>query len=192
MLPTWQFFELRSIGYYGLFLAKFFLQSGAAKALLWSMYALCAGVVAAFFTILFMPRIVEDYVKIYNWYINSDFFVIFEEKVDVRFFFKLLALPFLLLLHLLVMMLNLIVRFAYQLTFKLNLLRCVNCSSVIEWKEGTVICHICTEKVTGDSVKTCPGCNFKANAIRCPYCGYVVFVGLLGQHPTSIHSRKKA
>ena len=186
----WSFFELKALGYYFLYIGNVIVFSGPAKAALWAMYSLCIGVLISFFTLIFMPRIVEDYVKIYNWYINSDFFVIFEEKVDVRLVFKLIFLPVLLILSLFVTMLNLVVRIAYQLAFKLNLLRCVNCHSTIEWREGTVLCHICGEKVTGNAVKTCPGCNFKANAIRCPFCGFVIFVGLVGQHPTT-HSRKK-
>ena len=181
----WSFFEPRALGYYFIYLGNLLFSSGALKALLWAMGGLVAGVLFAFFGLIFMPRMVEDYVKIYNWYVNSDFFIIFEEKVDVRLVFKLVALPVLLLLMLLVNMLNIVVRFAYQLAFKLNLLHCVNCSAIIDWNEGTVLCHICGEKVVGNSVKTCPGCNFKANAIRCPFCGYVVFVGLVGQHPTT-------
>lgn len=179
------FIELRAIGYYLLFLGKVFLASGFFKAALWAAGSLIIGVLIAFFFIAFMPRVVEDYVKIYNWYVNSDFFVIFEEKVDVRLIFKIIALPLFLFLSLSVSMLNIIVRSAYQLAFKLNLLHCVYCSSKIEWSEGTVICHTCGEKVVGNAVKTCPGCNFKANAIRCPFCGYVVFVGLLGNHPAT-------
>lgn len=186
-----QFFELRAVVYYFLYLFKTVVASGVLNVLLWAMGGLLAGVIFAFFSLLFLPRMIEDYVKIYNWYLNSDFYVIFEEKVDVRLIFKLIALPFLLTLSLCVSMVNLVVSIAYQLTFKLNLLRCVNCASTIEWTEGTVFCHICSEKVEGNAVKTCPGCNFKANAIRCPFCGYVVFVGLIGHQPTS-QSQKKA
>jgi len=186
-----QFFELKALGYYFLYLGKLFFFSGLLKALLWAVGALVVGVFATFLGFLLMPRMVEDYVKIYNWYVNSDFFMIFEEKVDVRLIFKLLALPVLLTFHLLFTMLNIVVRFAYQLIFKLNLLRCVNCSATIEWHEGTVICHICGEKVVGNPVKTCPGCNFKPNAIRCPFCGYVVFVGLIGQPPTTRTAKRQ-
>jgi hypothetical protein len=177
------FFELRALAYFALYFLKFFLDSGLFHAVIWTTGALVVGVLFAFFTVVTMPRVVEDYVKIYNWYINSDFYVIFEEKIDVRLIFKLLFLPILLAISLLVAMMNLVIRLGYQLAFKLDLLRCVYCSSIIEWNEGTVLCHICGEKVTGNAVKTCPGCNFKANAIRCPFCGYVVFVGLVGHAP---------
>jgi len=178
------YLEWQALGYFLLHLVNLFVASGAAKAFVWGACSLLAGVISAFFIIILIPRILEDYVKIYNWYVNSDFFILYEEKVDVRLVFKLIALPFALVFSLIVLILNLMVRIAYQLASKLNLLRCVNCHSIIDWNEGTVHCHICGEKVRGTMVKSCPGCNFKPNAIRCPFCGYIVFVGLIGQHPS--------
>ncbi len=174
----------RSFEYFLIYLGEKILSSGAAYAFLWTAIALLIGVFLAFMTLILVPRIIEDYVKIYNWYVNSDFYIILEEKVDVRMIFKVLGLPILLVLTLFFLTLNLIVRTAYQLAAKLNLLFCVNCESRIDWREGTVICHVCSEKVTGTPTKSCPGCNFKANSVRCPYCGYVNFVELFGHHPS--------
>jgi predicted RNA-binding Zn-ribbon protein involved in translation (DUF1610 family) len=185
-----QFLEWRTLGYYLLYLGQLVVDSGAVSAFLWAAGALLAGTFLSFLALLIMPRIVEDYVKIYNWYVNSDFFLIFEEKVDVRLVFKILGLPFLLVAWLFFMTVNLMVRTAYQLAAKLHLLFCVNCRGVIEWNEGTVQCHLCGESVVGTATKTCPGCHFKANAVRCPFCGYVVFVELLGQHPSTRSGKK--
>ncbi len=184
------YFELRAVGYFFLMLADLVWQSGVFHAFLWLGVALLIGVFFAFVLLVLMPRIVEDYVKIYNWYINSDFYVIFEEKVDVRLVFKLVGLPIMLVLALFFSVTNMVVRAAYHLAAKLNLLRCVNCHATIEWDEGTVLCHICGTEVTGTATKTCPGCHFKANAVRCPFCGYVVFVELLGQHPSGKAGKK--
>ncbi|NLI76873.1 MAG: hypothetical protein GX442_10575 [Candidatus Riflebacteria bacterium] len=184
------YFELRALGYFFLHLLHLVWQSGAVTAFAWLAATLLAGVVFAFVLLLLMPRIVEDYVKVYNWYINSDFYVIFEEKVDVRLVFKLLALPFMLVLALGFSVVNMVVRAAYHLAAKLNLIRCVNCHATIDWDEGTVLCHVCGSEVTGTATKTCPGCHFKANTVRCPYCGYVVFVELLGQHPSAKAGKK--
>lgn len=186
----WAYLEFRAVGLYALYLGGLFLKSGALYAFWWLAVSLLAGVAVAFGFLVLMPRVIEDYVKIYNWYINSDFYVIFEEKVDVRLVFKLIGLPFMLVLALLFQVVNTVVRAAYHLASKLNFLQCVNCHSTIEWNEGTTICHICGSEVTGTATKTCPGCNFKGNTVRCPYCGYVVFVELLGQHPSSKSVKK--
>lgn len=184
------YLEWRALGYFFLYLARLVLDSGIAFAFAWAAGGLLAGVLLVFALLVLMPRIVEDYVKIYNWYINSDFCIIFEEKVDVRLVFKLIALPLLLVAWLFFLVTNLVVRTAYQLASKLNLLRCVHCHSTIEWSEGTVQCHICGDQVTGTATKSCPGCNFKANTVRCPFCGYVTFVELSGQHPSGRAARR--
>ena len=185
-----RYFEWRALGYFFLYLTNLVVGSGIAYAFAWAAGGLLAGVLAVFLLLVLMPRIVEDYVKIYNWYVNSDFCIIFEEKVDVRLVFKLVALPLLLVIWLFFLVTNLVVRTAYQLVTKLNLLRCVHCRSTIEWSEGTVQCHICGERVTGTATKSCPGCNFKANTVRCPFCGYVNFVELIGQHPSGRAARR--
>jgi len=185
-----QYFEMRSLIYFFLYLGKLFMGSGAVHAFVWAAVVLLLGVAFAFVILVFMPRILEDYVKVYNWYVNSDFYAIFEEKVDVRLIFKLAGLPFLLVLSLFFHVVNLVVRTAYHLVSKLNLIRCVHCHSIIDWQEGTVLCHICGERVTGTPTKTCPGCSFKANTVRCPYCGYLVFVELLGQPPSGRAGKK--
>lgn len=190
MGSIWSYFELRALGYFLLMLVNLVWQSGVVHAFLWLGTALLIGVICVFALLVFMPRIVEDYVKIYNWYINSDFYIIFEEKVDVRLIFKLVGLPFILVAALFFSVTNMIVRAAYHLATKLNLIRCVNCNATIPWDEGTVICHICGSEVTGTATKTCPGCHFKANTVRCPYCGYLVFVELVGQHPSGKASKK--
>lgn len=184
------FFEIRAIGYFFGYLAKIAIGTGVLEAFLWLASAMLTGVVLMFLTLLLMPRIVEDYVKIYNWYVNSDFYVIFEEKIDVRLVFKLLFLPVYLVLSLFFLTVNLMVRTAYQLAAKLNLLRCVNCRTRIHWEEGTTICHVCGDKIIGSATKTCPGCNARPNAVRCPYCGYLVFVELTGNPPTSRAGRR--
>lgn len=186
----WAYFEPQALGYFALHLFNLFWNSGAVLAFVWLAITLLIGVAASFLFLVFMPRVVEDYVKVYNWYINSDFYVIFEEKVDVRLIFKLLGLPVMLVLALVFQVVNMVVRAAYHLAAKLNLLRCVNCHSTIEWDEGTTLCHICGAEVTGTATKTCPGCHFKANTVRCPFCGYVVFVELLGQHPSGKAGKK--
>ena len=182
---AFKYLEWEAIGYYLYFLWKKLVFSGMVQAALYASASLLFGVFAAFLALIFLPRVVEDYVKIYNWYVNSDFHKIFEEKVDVRLVFRLLALPFALLISLIFFVINLAVRSAYDLAFRLNLLRCVNCRTTISWGEGTVHCHVCGDKVVGSAVHSCPGCHFKANAIRCPYCGFVVFVGLHGEHPSA-------
>ncbi|MBF0501673.1 MAG: hypothetical protein HQM09_16155 [Candidatus Riflebacteria bacterium] len=184
------YFEWSAIGYFALYLGKLFLASGIVQAFFWASVGLLLGTTIAFCLLILMPRIIEDYVKIYNWYINSDFYVIFEEKIDVRLIFKIIGLPFFLVAGLFFLIVNLNVRTAYNLAAKLNLLRCVHCASTIEWTEGTVICHICGEQVTGSATKTCPGCNFKANTVRCPFCGYVTYVDLAGRLPSGRAGRK--
>jgi hypothetical protein len=158
--------------------------SGGALAAAWLAGGLSLAVLVVLVLLVVMPRLVEDYVRLHHWYVNSDFYLIFGEKVDIRFIFRLVLLPVTLTVMLAAGALNLVVGTAYRLAFRLNLLRCVHCGAGIEWEEGTVLCHLCGEKVTGTAVKTCPGCHFKPNAVRCPFCGYIVFVGLEGQPPS--------
>ncbi|HNW36030.1 MAG TPA: hypothetical protein PKM25_13915 [Candidatus Ozemobacteraceae bacterium] len=184
------FFELRTIGYFLGYLSKVVIGTGVLGAFFWLAAAMLTGLALAIFILLAMPRILEDYVKIYNWYVNSDFYVIFEEKIEVRLVFKLLFLPVYLVLWLFFLTVNLIVRTAYHLVARMNLLRCVNCHARLEWGEGTVVCHICEEQIVGAATKTCPGCNAKPNTVRCPYCGFLVFIDLTGQGPTGRAGRR--
>lgn len=190
MMELTAFLEPRAIGYFFVFLGNVVIGTGVLGAFFWLAVAMLAGLVTAIFVLLLMPRILEDYVKIYNWYVNSDFYVIFEEKIEVRLIFKLLFLPLYLVLCLFFLTVNLMVRTAYHLVARLGLLRCVNCHARFEWSEGTVVCHICEERIVGAATKTCPGCNAKPNAVRCPYCGYLVFIDLIGQGPTGRAGRK--
>ncbi len=187
---AWKFVEGRSIGYFFEYLIQLPLQTGLTSSLVWLVIFLLLAVLSAFILLILLPRVVEDYVKIYNWYINSDFYLLLTEKVDMRLFFRLLLLPFALLLSCLFFLVNLAVRVAYDLTYRLNLLRCVNCGTAIACSDSTVLCHICGDKVAGPATHTCPGCHFKANAVRCPYCGFVVFISLVGQHPSSKAGKK--
>lgn len=166
------------------FVTEQVLYSRIAEAFLWIAVVMLSGTAVSFFLLIILPRVVEDYVKIYNWYINSELFIIFEEKVDLKFIFKLIVLPFHLVASMFFSVMNLMIKTSYHLAAKLNLLRCVNCHATVEWSESTVNCHICGEKVMGNITKSCPGCNFKPNAIRCPYCGYIVFVELTGKNPS--------
>ncbi|MBF0545780.1 MAG: hypothetical protein HQM08_15160 [Candidatus Riflebacteria bacterium] len=180
-----EYFEWNAVGYYFLYLFKLLARSGAMAAFLWAAVSLVFLVVVTFFLLLCIPRVVEDYVKIRNWYVNSDFYGIFEEKIDTGLFFKLAGLPFLLVFSLVFMILDLVVKTAYSLAAKLGLISCVNCHSYIEWKEEITKCRFCGEEFSGVPTKTCPACNFKPNSLRCPYCGFVVFIGLFGQPPSS-------
>lgn len=184
------FFELRAIGYFLGYLGKVIIGTGVLGAFFWLAAAMLVGLALAVFVLLAMPRIIEDYVKIYNWYVNSDFYVIFEEKIEVRLIFKLLFLPLSLVLWLFFLTVNLIVRTAYHLVARMNLLRCVNCHARLEWSEGTVVCHVCDEQIVGPATKTCPGCNAKPNTVRCPYCGFLVFIDLAGHGPTARAGRR--
>ncbi|HOY65337.1 MAG TPA: hypothetical protein PLP29_00530 [Candidatus Ozemobacteraceae bacterium] len=184
------FFELRALGYFFAHLGQVVIGTGVLGAFFWLAVAMLAGLTVAILVLLVMPRILEDYVKIYNWYVNSDFYVIFEEKIEVRFVFKLVFLPIYLVLSLFFLTVNLMVRTAYHLVARMNLVRCVNCRARIEWGEGTVTCHVCGDRIVGAVTKTCPGCNAKPNAVRCPYCGFLVFIDLAGQAPTSRAGRK--
>ncbi|HOT28321.1 MAG TPA: hypothetical protein PLU72_09035 [Candidatus Ozemobacteraceae bacterium] len=184
------FLELRAIGYFFGHLGKVFVGTGVLEAFVWLAIAMLAGLAVAIIVLLSIPRILEDYVKIYNWYVNSDFYVIFEEKIEVRLVFKLAFLPVYLVVSLFFLTVNLMVRTAYHLVARLNLLRCVNCHARIEWAEGTVTCDVCGDHIVGAPTKTCPGCNAKPNAVRCPYCGFLVFIDLIGQAPTGRAGRK--
>ncbi|MFZ2958313.1 MAG: hypothetical protein WA705_15605 [Candidatus Ozemobacteraceae bacterium] len=190
MMSLTSYFEWTALGYFFLYLGKLVFTSGIVQAFLWAATGLLLGTAVAFLLLMLMPRIVEDYVKIYNWYINSDFYIIFEEKIDVRLVFKIIGLPFFLVAGLFFLIVNLNVRTAYHLAAKLNVLRCVHCASTIEWGEETVVCHTCGEHVTGTATKTCPGCNFKANTVRCPFCGYVTYVDLTGRPPSGRAGKK--
>jgi DNA-directed RNA polymerase subunit RPC12/RpoP len=139
--------------------------------------------------ILFVPRLIEDYVKLYNWYINSDFFQIFEEKASIRLIIKIIFSPILLFIALLFSIVNIIVRTGYQIVLKLQLLYCINCSSYISFNEEEMICPYCGEIHKGTPDTSCPKCNFKANSIYCPYCGFLVFIDLTGKK--SLEQRKK-
>lgn len=184
MLSLLDYLELRALGYYILMLFSFFIKSEFVKYSLGLISILLLLVVICFFILLIIPRALEDYVKIYNWYINSDFFVIIEEKANVKFIFKLLLLPFYLFLTIFFFIINVSVKTSYELVIKLNILRCVNCNSFIDLQEGTVICHYCSSEITGPPSKSCPGCNFKPNSVRCPFCGYLNFIGLFGNNPS--------
>ena len=182
---TLEYLEFSSIGYYFGFLFKLIISSGAIHAAAWAAAALAIGVAFAFISLILLPRVVEDYIKLYNWYVNSDFYFLFREKVDIRLIFRLLLLPFALVFSLIFFVTNIAVKTALDLAYRLDLLRCVNCGSHLHWAEGTVICHICGDKVVGSATQTCPGCHFKPNAVRCPYCGFVVFLGLHGEHQST-------
>ena len=184
----WQalnYLDLRAIGYFFGYLFKLVISSGALFAAMWASIALVLGVVTAFVVVLLLPRVLEDYIKLYNWYVNSEFFSLFKEKVDLRLIFRLALLPIGLVLSLFFFVTNLAVKSALDLAYRLDLIRCVNCHTQLRWAEGTVFCHICGDKVHGPATQTCPGCHFKPNAVRCPYCGFVIFLGLQGEHSST-------
>ncbi|MBF0406635.1 MAG: hypothetical protein HQM10_04730 [Candidatus Riflebacteria bacterium] len=185
------YLELHAAGYFLLYLVRLFLNSGIIKAFAWVSASLILLTIAAFLSLIIMPRIVEDYVKLKNWYINSDFCRIFDEKVDTGITFKLIGLPFALFFSFLFLILDLITATAYSLAAKLGFLYCVGCNSYMEWKDEQKKCRYCGEEFSSYPDKTCPACNFKPNALRCPYCGYVVLISLHGKHPSSRFRQEK-
>jgi DNA-directed RNA polymerase subunit RPC12/RpoP len=144
---------------------------------------LLLGAALSCLVILLRPRMMEDYIRLYNWYLNSDFHDLFARKVNVRPVIVVLLLPLVLFFGMVFSLLNLVVAVAYRLVTKVLGLRCFYCGHRLPWAELDLQCDHCKTRHRGPLDAQCPLCGFKPNAVHCPSCGHLIFVSLEGAPP---------
>lgn len=157
--------------------------SDLVRLMLTGTLYLVGATLACCLVVVFLPRLLEDYVRLYNWYLNSDFHDLFARKVNVRPVIVLLTLPLVLFLGLLFGVANLVVTTAYRLMFKVTGLRCFYCGHRLKWEQRDLQCEHCATRYSGPVDAACPLCGFKPNAVSCPSCSHLVFIGLEGAPP---------
>ena len=134
-------------------------------------------------SILILPRLLEDYIRLYNWYLNSDFYDLFARKVNIRPVILLLLLPIVLFIGMIFALANLVVSMAYRVVFKILGLRCFYCGYRLKWETKDLQCDHCGTRYSGTADAKCPLCGFKPNAVQCPSCAHLIFVSLEGSPP---------
>jgi len=141
------------------------------------------GTVLCSLIIMFVPRMVEDYIRLYNWYVNSAFYDLFARKVDVRPVIVIFMLPVILFLGVVFALVNLMVSVSYRIVFKVIGLKCFYCGHKIARESMDMQCVYCGTRHCGTIDETCPLCGFKPNAVQCPSCAHLVFTGIEGSPP---------
>lgn len=162
---------------------KFFSSLAIVQLFVNATLYLLAATLCCSIAILLLPRLLEDYIRLYNWYVNSDFHDLFARKVNVRPVIVVLLLPIVLFVGMLFALLNLVVSISYRIIFKVMGLRCFYCGFRLKWETSDLQCEHCSTRYSGTVESPCPLCGFKPNAVHCPSCAHLIFVGLDGAPP---------
>ena len=162
---------------------KFFTSLQIVQLVVTATLYLLVSTLLCCISILFLPRLMEDYIRLYNWYVNSDFYDLFARKVNVRPIIVLLLLPIVLFVGILFATANLVVSISYRIIFKVLGLRCFYCGYRLKWETTDLQCDHCATRYSGTADSKCPLCGFKPNAVHCPSCAHLIFVGLEGSPP---------
>jgi len=162
---------------------KFFTSLQVVQLAVTTTLYLLVGTLVCCGAILFLPRLLEDYIRLYNWYVNSDFHTLFARKVDVRPIIVVLLLPVVVFVGMCFALANLMVTVSYRIIFKVLGLRCFYCGYRLKWESADQQCEHCSTRYSGTVDTRCPLCGFKPNAVTCPSCAHLIFVGLDGAPP---------
>jgi hypothetical protein len=176
-------FKAEVFGAFIVTISRFFFSMKIVQLIVGIASYMFVGTLVCSLAIMFLPRFVEDYIRLYNWYLNSDFYDLFARKVDIRPVIVIFLLPLIILAGVLFALSNLVVSISYRVVFKVFGLKCFYCGHKIIRESIDLQCVHCGTRHCGTVDEKCPLCGFKPNAVQCTSCAHLVFTSLEGSPP---------